>query len=621
MPVHTTRLSPVVRPVRTMPVGPPPEPVLDQAIDQAQSHLFSLQHADGHWAGGNHMGVTDTARFLVVEKQLGALKPQDAAAGARFILSQQRPDGTWPPYPTAPQGDIDATCLAYAGLHAAGIPDDHPQMQAARRQLDAHGGLDHARLDNKLMLAAVGLLPADKVPPMPLLFGLVPGLGRLMNHRMGAWMNVAMEVMPPAMAGVRDADRRPGPIRKLENRRIEHWLTSHQNPDGDFFGVAMLTLLGASALHAVGVPLADPRIQKALGYMDRLKLPAPDGGVEIEPYSSEVWDTALNLYMLQQSGVPADDPRMQAATRYLVAQQSQEAEPKTWQHPAHDGARSGGWSFEAGNQLGFDTDTTALALRALGTAAGHSPVAGLDDAIRRGWAYEAPMQNRDGGWAAWTHGQPGKKPGVMAPDPMTRLMGMPMITRDPSTEGLTGRVLSAMAASGATVRDEPVQKAIAFLKHQQEPDGSWWERWGVNYLMGTSFVLTGLHDVGQAMDEPWVQKAAGWMMARQNPDGGWGETPSSFADERLAGQGESAPTITGLVVTALIAAGLGDSPEVQKGVRYLLNTQRPDGGWDDPGPQGVGEVWQKLFYQSDLFPQSIPLQALGVYRSFCQART
>jgi squalene-hopene/tetraprenyl-beta-curcumene cyclase len=242
-----------------------------------------------------------------------------------------------------------------------------------------------------------------------------------------------------------------------------------------------------------------------------------------------------------------------------------------------------------------DNDDTGTVLTAFGDVLAGGALA--PDVARRisasrdlGRDWLLGMQNPDGGWSAFVHGLPAKRPGPLFASPvevslddpvaaLRTLLDPPRELGDPSTEDLTGRVLDGLGRIGLTAQSPAVRNAIEFMRAQQFDHGGFWGRWTVNYLASTACVLQGLARVGADLSEPWVRRAVGFLTGRQNPDGGWGELPDSYADPTLAGRGPSMPPLTGLVLTGLIDAGEGASGAVARGIAYLLAQQRADGSW------------------------------------------
>jgi squalene-hopene/tetraprenyl-beta-curcumene cyclase len=322
----------------------------------------------------------------------------------------------------------------------------------------------------------------------------------------------------------------------------------------------------------------------------------------VQPCVSPVWDTSLALNALLASGVPAGHPALLRSVDWLLDRQV--FEPGDWQ-VKRPGLAPGGWAFQFDNPFYPDLDDTAMV--AMGLAQVDYP----DDArrrmaIERAVRWLRGMQGKDGGWASFDTDQ-------------TRLLfnNIPFADHgallDPATEDLTARCIECFGRLGAPRDDAAIQRGVAFLRRTQTPEGAWHGRWGVNYLYGTWSVLRGLEAVGISPSDPMVARAVRWLEARQNTDGGWGEMCDSYADAQLKGRGASGPSQTAWALLGLMAAGQAATPAVERGVEFLLWSQRADGSWDDRLWNGTG--FPRVFYlQYHLYAHYFPLWALGVWR-------
>ncbi|MGH7443198.1 MAG: squalene--hopene cyclase, partial [bacterium] len=351
------------------------------------------------------------------------------------------------------------------------------------------------------------------------------------------------------------------------------------------------------ALRCLGYPEDDPRVIRARAEFEKLGIeePAgPDGEAtfRMQPCVSPVWDTAQAVFALGESGVPRDDPRMVKAAEWLL---SKEVRHKgDWADKVR-GVEPGGWYFEFNNEFYPDTDDTAQVLLALKHAG--DPESGRQkEAIHRALTWEFAMQCRAGGWGSFDKDNTKM---IFQYIPFADHNAM----LDPPTADITGRMLETLAAYGLDRRDARVERALRFVLREQEPDGSWFGRWGVNYIYGTFLALRGLAAVGFDQRDPRVRKAAGWLAGAQNPDGGWGETCGSYDDPSLRGRGPSTPSQTAWALLGLLASGDQERPEAAKGLRWLLERQLPDGNWDESLGTGrdrqsiiTGTGFPKVFY-------------------------
>jgi squalene-hopene/tetraprenyl-beta-curcumene cyclase len=374
------------------------------------------------------------------------------------------------------------------------------------------------------------------------------------------------------------------------------------------------------ALRCLGYELHSPRVQTGLAELARLYTERGTDGLRVQPCLSPVWDTCLAMSALAQAGQPGDSPALRRAASWLLARQS--LQPGDWARKNH--AAPGGWAFEFKNDFYPDVDDTAMALIALGgtrpsdTADADVDVdvgvgVGVDAhrAQRRGLAWLLGMQNHDGGWASFDRD-----------NDKEWLTHVPFADHnamiDPSTPDITARVLECLGSqngfgAGFDVRHPVVRRAIGYLRAQQHADGSWFGRWGVNYIYGTWQVLRGLCCIGEEMGRPYVRRAARWLIDHQNPDGGWGESIASYDDPSQKGLGPSTPSQTAWAVMGLIAAGLAHGRAARVGVRFLLDGQGGDGGWRQEAWTGTG--FPSVFYLNyEYYKHYFPLMALAQYR-------
>jgi squalene-hopene/tetraprenyl-beta-curcumene cyclase len=313
-----------------------------------------------------------------------------------------------------------------------------------------------------------------------------------------------------------------------------------------------------------------------------------------------VWDTALSLIGLADAGQTGSSLEGDTAVQWLLAKEVRRA--GDWAKTAR--AEPGGWFFEYNNAFYPDTDDTSMVLIAL-SRTGHALRKGCAGAIHRAVNWLLAMQNRDGGWAAFDKDIDKQ---VLERVPFADHNAM----LDPSCPDITARALEALSHYGFRVGQPPVGAAIKFILARQEENGSWFGRWGVNYVYGTWQVLVGLQAVGFDMHSLPVRRAVRWLKEAQNEDGGWGESCASYDDPALAGVGESTASQTAWALLGLIAAGEAESPEVRAGAEFLVGTQQADGGWAEGPFTGTG--FPRVFYlKYHMYPVYFPLMALGRY--------
>jgi squalene-hopene/tetraprenyl-beta-curcumene cyclase len=578
------------------------------ALARAREDLWRAQRPDGSWESPCDMGVMPTAHVLVALHYAGSLGGDHAADGARWLRARQADDGSYRPHPTAQEGDLGATASAWAALHVCAPRDSTDAIARARDWVETRGGTGavaaaFARGDPAVVyLALAGLIEPSALPCPPMVPALIAPLVRFMERRFHSgilMVSGALTLIVHRLRGDWPGDGPPpGEISRRFAARTLSLLATFQNRDGSWNASAVQTALILPALRAAGLAGDHPMVSRTVSWLDSQAV-RDEEGLHYDAFGSPVWCSAANVRALLAAGASPADERTVRALDWLIGAQSRVEQPEV--DNRNPGApRIGGWAFQPGNETMVDNDDTGAVLAAFGDTLAGDARAGdaLGPELRarlvasrdlgRDWLLG--MQNPDGGWSAFVHGLPGKRPGplftgpveVSLEDPLAALRTLidpPRELGDPSTEDLTGRVLDALGRLGLTTTSPAVRRAIEFLRAQQFDHGGFWGRWTVNYLASTACVLQGLARVGADMSAPWVRRAVGFLLEHQNGDGGWGELPDSYADPTLAGRGPSMPPLSGLVLTGLIDAGEGPSDAVARGVAYLLAQQRADGSW------------------------------------------
>jgi squalene-hopene/tetraprenyl-beta-curcumene cyclase len=397
-------------------------------------------------------------------------------------------------------------------------------------------------------------------------------------------------------------DRRPvAALRSRAIRRAEDWLLQHQDANGSWGGIEPCYLLSAMALKALGYRNDHPLMVKAVEASRELIW---DQGETIiyQPCVSPNWDTALAAKALIDSDTPGDHPALREAAKWLIDHQV--FKPGDWS-VKRPRLEPGGWSFEFHNDWFPDVDDSAVILMVL-AAASHDDAAARERAIARGANWVMGMQSKDGGFAAFD-----------ADNDSEWLNHAPFAdveaSTDPTCADLTGRALEMMATVGYRPEHPVARRAIAWLRRDQESDGSWWGRWGVSYIYGTFSALSGLRAIGVDVRDPWIKRAVTWLKSVQNADGGWGETCLADRDPALKGKGTSTPSQTAWAIIGLLAGDDELSEGVMRGVSWLLERQNEDGRWVDTQFTGTG--FPNHFYlRYHMYAHYFPLMALGRYR-------
>jgi squalene-hopene/tetraprenyl-beta-curcumene cyclase len=390
-------------------------------------------------------------------------------------------------------------------------------------------------------------------------------------------------------------------VRRAALRRCAEWIIARQERDGCWGGIQPPWVYSLMALNLLGYDLDHPVMARGIAGLDRFTITedTPEGPVRrLEACQSPVWDTVLIMIALADAGLPPEDPSLVRAGRWVLGEEIRG--PGDWQ-VRRPGLAPGGWAFEFDNDTYPDTDDTAEVVLALRRAAVPARAA-----IDRGLAWLAGMQSRDGGWGAFD-----------ADNTRTLVNKLPFCdfgaVIDPPSADVTAHIVEAFAAEGRA--DDPVvRRGVVWLLRHQEEDGSWFGRWGANYVYGTGAVVPALIAAGVRPGKPAIRRAVAWLEARQNPDGGWGEDLRSYDDQALAGRGTSTASQTAWALLALLAAGERDNPATERGIRWLAQTQRADGSWDEPQYTGTGFPCD-FYINYHLYRLAFPVTALGRYLS------
>jgi squalene-hopene/tetraprenyl-beta-curcumene cyclase len=396
-------------------------------------------------------------------------------------------------------------------------------------------------------------------------------------------------------------DRSPvQPGRSTAMRRAAEWIIARQEDDGGWGGIQPPWVYSILALHLLGYPLDHPVLQAAIegleGFLVRGE--TEDGPVRwLEACQSPVWDACLALNALLDSDVPADDPALVRAGDWLLGEEINV--PGDWSVKRPDLA-PGGWAFEFANDGYPDVDDTAevvLALNRMGN------VAGAAGAVQRGVDWVIGMQSSDGGWAAFD-----------ADNTRRLIEKLPFCdfgaVIDPPTADVTAHAVEMLAHTGH-IGENATQRGIQWLFNSQEADGSWFGRWGTNYVYGTGAVVPALVAVGISPQDDRVQRAITWLEEHQNDDGGWGEDLRSYTDDAWHGRGTSTASQTAWALLALLAVN-PSAGSAARGVRWLLDNQRADGGWDEDLYTGTGFPGD-FYINYEMYRLVFPISALGRY--------
>ena len=642
------------------PAAPPvtrhPSPVtgLDRAIDRAVEWLLSHQAPEGYFWAELESNMTITAEHLFLTHVLGIGSQGLWEAIAQEILAEQREEGFWANWYGGP-GDLSTSVEAYLALKMAGVDPQSPAMEKARAWILRHGGVERARVFTKMWLALLGEWPWDATPMLPPELVLLPDRSPASLYSFASWARATIlplailrvlkpahplpprarvdELFPAGRSGadlrlprkkgfwggffygldraLRIHERRPiQSVRKRALKEAEAWIVERQEADGCWGGIQPPWVYGLMALHALGYSVDSPPLKRGLEGFARYAITAdtlvrypflvtdkPARGFRLQSCISPVWDTGLALLALQDAGLPPTHPALVRAGTWLLGEQIFVG--GDWQ--VRSRARPGGWSFEFDNDVYPDTDDTAVVLMAL--AGVDLPEGAKNFALERGEEWLLGMQSKDGGWGAFDRN-----------NTHTFLRQIPFADfgelLDPPSADVTAHVVEFLGRMSHRPGSKPLDRALKYLFSEQEEEGPWYGRWGVNYLYGTGYVLPALEACGLPPEDPRIKKASAWLKSRQNPDGGWGEDVLSYHRKELWGRGPSCPSQTAWALIGLLAAGEARSEAVQRGVGFLVRTQRTDGTWDEPYFSGTGFPTDFMI-RYHLYRHVFPLMALG----------
>jgi len=648
-------LSIEITPSNREPDEPAARP-LDTAIARAVDALFALQDPAGFWWAELQSNVTITAEVLLLRQVWGTFERVPRAAAERYFRGEQREHGGWE-LAYGDGGDLSVSVEAYMALRMLGVPAGDPALRRARAFILTRGGITRARIFTKMHLALVGAYEWDGLPTLPPWLMVLPERGPLSIYDLSSWARgstvplILLFDRKPVYGPVLDLDELYAggraqarfalprgadlvehffngadavlkwaernalvPFRERGLALAEKWTVERQEHTGDWGGIIPAMLNALLGLRAIGYDVDDPVVVRGFAAVDGFTI--TDGGAyRVQPCISPVWDTGLAVRALADAGVRRDDPRLVRAVTWLLDKQIV-ARHGDWSVKNRAG-KPGGWAFEFENAWYPDVDDTAVVAMAL-AAVEHPEAARVRGAIARAAEWVATMQCTTGGWGAFDVDND--------QDWLNRIpYGDLRAMIDPSTADVSARVLEMIARCGLGDFDEArFQRALTFVLEEQERDGAWFGRWGVNYVYGTSGALAALGPTRpglRAIDEAVVRGAV-WLKRAQRADGGWGETTESYRDPALRGIGAPTPSQTAWALIGLLACAerlppIADAFEsaLARGVDYLLRTQRADGSWDEPEFTGTG--FPNHFYLNyHLYRLHFPLTALGRYAAF-----
>ena len=647
----------------------------------AAEWLIDHQKPDGHWVGPAESNACLDAQWCLALWFVGLENHPLRVRLGRSLLDKQRPDGSWQVYYGAPNGDINATVEAYAALRSLGHRDDEPALSNARAWIAAKGGLRNVRVFTRYWLALIGEWPWEKTPNIPPEVIWFPLWFPFSIYNFAQWARATLmpitilsarrpsRPLPPqnrlnalfpegresfdyelpikANAGAwdkffRGADKVLHALQNLGDklnlglwrgaaiRHVLEWIIRHQDADGAWGGIQPPWIYGLMALHVEGYALNHPVMAKGLGALDDPSWRMDAGEASsIQATNSPVWDTILTLLAFEDADVLGNYPAaVEKSVQWVLDRQVRVRGDWSVKLPR---VKPGGWAFEYANDFYPDIDDTAVALIALAPLR-HDPkwqAQGIEQSIQLGIDWLIGMQSHGGGWGAFDKDNDKK---ILTKIPFCDY-GEAL---DPPSVDVTAHVIEAFGKLGLS-RSHPVMiRALDYVRREQEADGPWFGRWGVNYIYGTGAVLPALAAIGEDMSQPYVGRACDWLVARQQDNGGWGESCASYVDAKMSGYGTATASQTAWALMALLAANRSQDREaIERGCLFLVETQS-GGTWVEPEYTGTGfpgygvgqtikindpllserlmqgpELSRAFMLRYDLYRHYFPLMALG----------
>ena len=623
------------------------------AVERAAANLAARQDPRGYWCAELTADTTLESDYILLQLWMhppvnGEWNPPTMPLiqkAAQSILARQLPDGGFNIYARGP-AEISATVKAYSALKLAGLSPNDPRMARARDCILARGGLQAANSYVKINLSLFDLYPREHCPTIPPELMLLPG-GFI--YQMSSWTRaivISLAIVHshnprrPVPAGFsldelhlpgaplafrRDAEwftwrnlflridrflkfwerRGPRSIRQRAVRAAEKWMLQHFEHSDGLGAIYPPMMYAIMALDVLGYPKEHPARVEAVRQFERLMVNDGRRPLFFQPCFSPIWDTGIAMFALGESQPPG--AALARAANWVLEKEIRRK--GDWSRKLPD-AEPAGWAFEFNNDFYPDIDDSAMILLGLSRALA-SDLSAQRAAEQRALRWVLQMQSSDGGWAAFDKDNNWE---FLSNVPFADHNAM----LDPTCPDITGRVLESLGAFGYDLSHPAVRRGVDYLVRTQQPDGSWYGRWGVAYIYGTCFALRGLRAAGENDREAHVLRAGEWLRSIQNADGGWGESCASY-DNGIFTAAESTPSQTAWAISGLLAGGDTTSRSLHHGLEYLLETQRADGSWDEGLSTGTG--FPKVFYLTyHLYRLYFPLLALSEFAKIQSSR-
>ncbi len=625
---------------------------LDQVIAEASDALKARQRPDGHWIFDLEADATIPAEYIMLNHYLDEIEDDVEADLAEYIRSIQEEHGGWPLFHGG-DFDISATVKAYLALKLVGDDVEAPHMRRAREAILAYGGAEKSNVFTRYSLALFGEVPWRAVPVMPVEMALAPKWFPITLYKVAYWSRtvIAPLLILAALKPQAKNPRRvrvqelfctpPTKIRNYLNNPTGHWggsvflvidkilrvlephvpkalrkraidralafFTERLNGDDGLGAIFPAMANSVMAMEALGFPKDHPDLLTAKRSIKLLLTPG-EGKTFCQPCVSPVWDTSLAVQALMEANESIEGDSVKNSCDWLTDRQILDVKGDWAEN--RPGLRPGGWAFQYNNDYYPDVDDTAV----VGMALHRADNAKHAEAIARAEEWIVGMQSTNGGWGAFD-----------VDNSSFYLNHLPFADHgallDPPTADVSARCISFLAQIGHDRSHPSISRGISYLKSDQEQDGSWFGRWGTNYVYGTWSVLNALNAAGEDMTQPYIRKAVDWLIEHQNTDGGWGEDGATYWKERRYERKASTPSQTAWAVLGLMAAGEVDHPAVKRGIDYITAAPREkDGRWKEPWFTAVG--FPRVFYlRYHGYAAIFPLWALARYRNLKTSNT
>ncbi|MEH1909432.1 squalene--hopene cyclase [Nostoc sp.] len=622
------------------------------AIAASQEYLLSIQNPAGYWWAELESNVTITAEVVLLHKIWGTDQGRPLDKVAAYLRQEQRQHGGWELY-YGDGGELSTSVEAYMALRLLGVPANDPDMIRAQAFILKRGGISKTRIFTKLHLALIGCYNWRGIPSLPAWVMLLPKAFPVNIYEMSSWARSStvpllivcdrkpVFITDPTInldelyvegvdqvrwelpqsgdwtdlfltldQGFKLAERlNLVPFREQGIKAAEKWILERQEATGDWGGIIPAMLNSMLALRCLNYDPSDPIVERGLQAIDNFGIET-ENNYRVQPCISPIWDTAWVIRALVESGFAPDHPAVVQAGEWLL--QKQILDYGDWAVKNRQG-KPGAWAFEFDNRFYPDVDDSAVVVMALDVA--KLPNEKIKQAaIARALNWIASMQCKPGGWAAFDLNN---DQDWLNSIPYGDLKAM----IDPNTADVTARVIEMLGACDLAIDSDNLERSLTYLLREQETEGCWFGRWGVNYIYGTSGVLSALALIDPQRHKLSIQRGAAWLVGCQNPDGGWGETCRSYDDPSLKGKGNSTASQTAWAIIGLIAAGeaIGKlGPDViERGIDYLVATQQPNGTWFEADFTGTGFPCH-FYLKYHMYQQYFPLIALGRYQAVIQ---